>query len=141
MMQRVTGIGGVFFRARDPDRLNRWYADHLGVDPAPESYEVPSWWQQAGPTVLAAMPADSAHFGDPALSWSINFRVASLDAMVSQLRGAGIDVDVDPKEYPNGRFASLRDPEGNLVQLWQPAGADAAGSRVTPPVHPDATTW
>ncbi|MGB2568833.1 VOC family protein [Micromonospora citrea] len=126
-MERVTGIGGVFFRARDPDRLSAWYATHLGVDPAPESYEVSSWWQQAGPTVFAAMPADSAHFGGAQHAWSINFRVTDLDAMVGQLRGAGIDVQVDPEEYPNGRFADLRDPEGNGVQLWEPAGADSRG--------------
>ncbi|MEU7002599.1 VOC family protein [Nonomuraea sp. NPDC046570] len=126
-MERVTGIGGVFFRAQDPDRLSRWYATHLGVDPVPESYDVPSWWQQAGPTVFAAMPADSEHFGGPERSWSINFRVADLDAMVRQLREAGIDVEVDPEEYPNGRFAGLRDPEGNAVQLWQPGGAALRG--------------
>ncbi|GAA3737956.1 VOC family protein [Micromonospora maritima] len=126
-MERVTGIGGVFFRAQDPDRVNRWYATHLGVDLAPESYEVSSWWQQAGPTVLAAMPADAAHFGGSGHSWSLNFRVADLDAMVAQLRGAGLAVEVDPQEYPNGRFASLRDPEDNVVQLWQPDGADSRG--------------
>ena len=126
-MEKVTGIGGVFFRARDPDQLNRWYTAHLGVDLAPESYDVSSWWQRSGPTVFAAMTADSEHFGGPAHSWSINFRVADLDAMLTQLRNAGVDVDVDPEEYPNGRFASLRDPEGNMVQLWQPAGADLHG--------------
>ena len=126
-MERVTGIGGVFFRAKDPDRINHWYAAHLGVDLAPESYDVSSWWQQSGPTVLAAMSADSEHFGGPEHSWSLNFRVADLDAMVSQLRGAGIGVEVDPEESPNGRFASLRDPEGNVVQLWEPAGADSPG--------------
>lgn len=126
-MERVTGIGGVFFRAHDPDRLNRWYATHLGVDLAPESYEETSWWQQSGPTVFTAMPADSEHFGGPAHSWSVNFRVADLDGMVSQLRGAGIEVDVDSEDYPNGRFASVRDPEGNVIQLWQPGGADLRG--------------
>lgn len=123
-MERVTGIGGLFFQARDPDGLSRWYETHLGVDRAPESYEVSSWWQQAGPTVFTAMPTDSEHFGDAGHSWSVNFRVADLDAMVRQLRDALIDVEVDPETYPNGRFASLHDPEGNPVQLWQPAGAD-----------------
>lgn len=127
-MERVTGIGGLFLRAADPDGLSRWYTTHLGVDPVPESYDVPPWWQQAGPTVFAAMPADSEHFGGAAHSWSINFRVRDLDAMVDQLRGAGLDVTVDPEVYPNGRFASLQDPEGNLIQLWQPIGSDAPGS-------------
>ncbi len=126
-MERVTGIGGVFFRARDPERLQQWYTTHLGVEPPPESYEVSSWWQQAGPTVLAAMPSDSNHFGDATHSWALNFRVADLDAMVGQLRSAGVEVDVDPEAYPNGRFASLHDVEGNPIQLWQPDGADRRG--------------
>jgi predicted enzyme related to lactoylglutathione lyase len=126
-MQRVTGIGGLFFRARDPELLGRWYAEHLGVDPAPQSYDTPSWWQQAGPTVFTAMAADSDHFGRPAQQWGVNFRVPDLDAMTEQLRGAGIEVTVDPEHYPNGRFAELHDPEGNPVQLWQPAGADQQG--------------
>lgn len=126
-MQRVTGIGGLFFRARDPERLSHWYAEHLGVDPAPQTYDLSSWWQQPGPTVFAAMPADSGHFGSPPHSWSVNFRVTDLEAMVQQLRSADITVEVDPEEYPNGRFASLHDPEGNPIQLWQPAGADLMG--------------
>lgn len=130
-MQRVTGIGGVFFRAQDPEALNRWYAEHLGVDPAPESYDMPSWWQRSGPTVFAAMPVRSEHFGGSAHSWSINFRVADLDAMLEQLSAAGVAVENDPETYPNGRFATLRDPEGNVVQLWQPAGADERGPAPT----------
>jgi len=85
---------------------------------------VTSWWQQAGPTVFTAMPADAAHFGDQTHAWAVNFRVRDLDAMVRQLRAAGVDVVVDSETYPNGRFADLRDPEGNPVQLWEPAGAD-----------------
>ena len=123
-MQRVTGIGGIFFTARDPEELAQWYSSRLGVDPAPQSYERSSWWQEAGPTVLAPMEHDSEHFADRAHSWALNFRVTDLDAMVEQLRGDGVLVDVDPQVYPNGRFAALRDPEGNPVQLWQPDGAD-----------------
>ena len=126
-MQRVIGIGGLFFQARDPDRLSRWYAAYLGVDPAPDTYEVSSWWQQAGPTVFTAMSSDSEHFGSAEHSWAVNFRVADLEAMVRQLRDSEIEVAVDPEAYPNGRFANLHDPEGNPVQLWQPAGADLRG--------------
>jgi glyoxylase I family protein len=124
-MERVTGIGGVFFRAADPEALNRWYATHLGVDPPPASYGDRSWWQQAGPTVLTAMPADSEHLADASHGWALNFRVVDLVAMVDQLRRAGVEVDVDPETYPNGTFATLHDPEGNPVQLWQPGGVDA----------------
>ena len=122
-MERVTGIGGLFFRAENPERLSAWYAENLGVDPVPESYETPPWWQQAGPTVFTAM-SDPAAFGGADRQWSVNFRVTDLDAMVRQLRGAGIAVAVDPDTYPNGRFATVEDPEGNVVQLWQPAGAE-----------------
>ena len=71
-MERVTGIGGLFFRARDPGALARWYADHLGIDPAPTSYEQPPWWQQQGPTVLSPFPADSDAFGRPGQAWMLN---------------------------------------------------------------------
>lgn len=126
-MERVTGIGGVFFRARDWEALGRWYAEHLGIDPPPESYDDSSWWQQAGPTVCAPMAADSPHVGRPEQTWSINLRVSDLDAMVGQLRATGVTVDDDAERYPNGRFANLTDPEGNPIQLWEPAGADAHG--------------
>lgn len=125
-MERVTGIGGLFFRAGDPEGLADWYSTHLGVDPPPESYDTPPWQQQAGPTVLAAMSSDSPHFGGAEHTWAVNFRVTDLDAMVAQLRDSAIHVDVDPEVYPNGRFANLRDPEGNPIQLWQPAGIDLA---------------
>lgn len=121
----MTGIGGVFFRADDPEALTRWYAEHLGVDAPPASYDESSWRQLAGPTVFAALPADADHFGDAGQQWAVNFRVSDLDAMVGQLRAAGIEVAVHDETYPNGRFADLHDPEGNPVQLWEPAGADS----------------
>ena len=123
-MEKVTGIGGFFFAAADPGAVSRWYAEHLGVDPVPESYGGTVWQQQAGPTVLAPMPAGAEPLGGPGRSWAINFRVRDLDAMVAQLRSAGIDVAVDPTAYPNGRFGQLHDPEGHAVQLWEPAGSD-----------------
>ena len=121
-MEQVTGIGGIFFTARDADALSGWYAEHLGVGAPPGSYEEPCWEQEAGPTVFAPFGAehrDSPHLGPS--GWGINFRVRDLDAMVRQLRAAGIDVEVDAEPYPNGRFAQLHDPEGNPVQLWEPA--------------------
>ena len=122
-MEKVTGIGGVFFHARDADVLARWYAEHLGIDPPPATYDESPWWQTAGPTVFVGMPAESELFERPEQSWAINFRVADLDAMVEQLRSAGVVVDVDPEAYPYGRFASTRDPEGNPIQLWEPDGS------------------
>jgi glyoxylase I family protein len=65
------------------------------------------------------------YFGESKQAWMVNFRVQDLDAMVAQLQGAGIAVNVDPQTYPNGRFARLYDPECNPIELWQPAGGDA----------------
>jgi len=119
-MQRVTGIGGLFFRARNPAAMALWYKEHLGIDPTPADYGQKSWSQEAGATVFAPFPQDSEYFGDAAKLWMINFRVNDLDAMAEQLRAAGIDVVVDPEKYPNGRFARLHDPEGNPIELWEP---------------------
>ena len=124
-METVLGIGGLFFRARDPVALSQWYLDHLGVAKVPASYAEAPWKQRAGPTVFAPFPQDTAYFGAPTTLWMVNFRVRSLDAMVAQLRAAGIAVVIDPEPYPNGRFARLHDPEGNPIELWQPEGRDA----------------
>src|SRR5882672_5926761 len=106
-MQNVTGIGGLFFRAKNPTSVAQWYKDHLGVDLVPGDYSQKPWTQEAGPTVFAPFPNDSEYFGNADKNWMINFRVRNLDAMVEQLRAAGIEVAVDPETYPNGRFARL----------------------------------
>ncbi len=120
-MEKVTGIGGFFFRAHDPKTLGRWYQDHLGVLVIPTSYGQQSWKQEAGETAFAPFPETTKYFGDMSKQWMINFRVRDLDKMAAQLRAAGIEVAIDSQAYPNGRFASLKDPEGNPIQLWQPA--------------------
>jgi len=119
-MERVTGIGGLFFRASDPKALSEWYERNLGVSRTPESYNAEPWQQEKGWTVFAPFPADTKYFGRTTQQWMINFRVRDLDAMVAQLTAAGIAVDVDRQVYPNGRFARLQDPEGNPIQLWEP---------------------
>lgn len=118
--QRIDGIGGLFFRAHDQAALARWYAEQFGITEVPASYGVEPWAQEAGPTVFAPFGMDTKMFGRAEQQWMINFRVRDLDAMVAQLREAGIAVEVDPETYPNGRFAQLADPEGNPIQLWQP---------------------
>ena len=120
-MERVTGIGGFFLRSVDPDRLGRWYAEYLGVDLPPASYDDRVWEQEAGPTVWAIFDQDSDMFGNPDQQWMVNFRVRDLDAIVRQLRAGDVAVEVDPEEYPNGRFARLADPDGNPIQLWEPS--------------------
>ncbi|HEV7319932.1 MAG TPA: VOC family protein [Ensifer sp.] len=119
-MQKVTGIGGIFFRSSDPEGLAAWYEAHLGVKRVPSSYDDPCWQQRGGSTVFAPFKRDTGYFGRREQMWMINFRVDDLDAMVEQLRNAGIEVTLNPEAYPNGRFARLHDPEGNPIELWQP---------------------
>jgi predicted enzyme related to lactoylglutathione lyase len=117
--QKVLGIGGLFFRSGNPDRLAKWYETHLGISLTPTSYGQKPWYQDAGPTVFAPFPKNTKYFGKPEQSWMVNFRVADLKTMVAQLRAAGITVE-DPKSYPNGYFARLHDPDGNPIELWEP---------------------
>lgn len=124
-MERVTGIGGVFFRAKDPEALNAWYAEHLGTVPPAGREGV--WEQSAGPTVWSAFAADTDYFGRAEQAWMVNFRVADLDAMLAQLRAAGARVDPKVEDYAYGRFGWAHDPEGNRIELWQPTG-EAPGS-------------
>jgi glyoxylase I family protein len=124
-MEKVTGIGGLFFRAKDPKALGRWYQQSLGIPLTPTSSEGSVWQQEAGPTSFSPFPETSKYFGNPDKVWMVNFRVRDLDKMAAQLRSAGIEVKVDPQTYPYGRFARLQDPEGNPIELWQPAKSDA----------------
>ena len=118
--EKVVGIGGFFFRSKDPKSLAAWYERNLGVTQTPKTYQEEAWKQEAGITVFAPFQMDTKMFGNPDKQWMINFRVTNLDAMAAQLRRAGIEVEVDPQTYPNGRFAGLKDPEGNPIQLWEP---------------------
>ncbi len=117
-MERVNGIGGVFFRARDPEALTEWYVRHLGIAD-PDNPAAP-WRQQAGLTVWSGFAADTSYFGRQEQQWMVNFRVSDLDAMLAQLRAANVEVleEVEDTEY--GRFGWVVDPEGNRIELWQP---------------------
>lgn len=125
----VLGIGGLFFRARDPESLAAWYREQLGVGAgcaAPDAGEPDEmlWKTAAGPCVFAPFPADSDYF--PAdKAFMLNLRVSGLDALLASLRSAGVDVTTKPEwNDPNvGRFARLHDPEGNAVELWEPPSA------------------
>lgn len=122
-MQRITGIGGVFFKARDPAALAAWYRDNLGV-PVEEG-ETYAALTSKGPdemTVWSAFPHDTEYFGPPSQPAMVNYRVRDLDAMLAQLRAAGAAVEDRVDEYPYGRFGWATDPEGNRFELWEPAG-------------------
>ena len=116
-MQRVTGIGGFFFRALDPAGLAAWYEANLGISSTETAW---SWSQQAGPTVFAPFPTDTDYFGRLEQQTMLNFRVDDLDAMLEQLRAAGATVDDEVAEASFGRFGHAVDPEGNRFELWQP---------------------
>jgi predicted enzyme related to lactoylglutathione lyase len=127
-MEKVTGIGGFFFRAKDPATVRNWYHQHLGVTLTPTDYEQLPWHQEAGPSAFEPFPADTSYFGRQENVWMINFRVRDLAAIVAQLQAAGLEVTVDPETYPIGRFARLSDPEGNPVELWEPQSRDKTAS-------------
>jgi predicted enzyme related to lactoylglutathione lyase len=113
----VTGIGGIFIRAKDTKALAAWYADHLGVGAG----EWGAWQTEAGPSVFSPFKMDSDYF--PAdRQFMLNFRVEGLDALIEKLRTSGIDVITNPEwDAPGvGRFARIHDPEGNPVELWEP---------------------
>ncbi|PZQ58481.1 MAG: glyoxalase [Phenylobacterium zucineum] len=116
----VTGIGGVFFRASDTEALSRWYREHLGV--GMDGFR--PWEQAAGPTVF--MPfARETDYWPAGKQWMINFRVSDLDGLTARLAQAGIAVETNPDwdSLEVGRFARIHDPEGNPVELWEPAAA------------------
>ncbi len=123
-MEKVTGIGGVFFRARDPSALAAWYAEHLGIAAMNGTTgQGDVWTQEAGSTVFAPFEAETDYFGRREQQVMLNFRVRDLDAMLAQLRGAGVPVE-DKVEVMEGigRFGWAVDPEGNRFELWQPPG-------------------
>jgi predicted enzyme related to lactoylglutathione lyase len=115
-MEKVEGVGGVFFRAGDPERLLAWYREQLGVEPAPD-FQGQTF--EHGPTVWALFPADTDYFGPSGQSLMVNYRVRDLDAMLAQLRDRGVPVDDLVHESEFGRFGWATDPEGNRFELWQ----------------------
>jgi len=117
-MQRVLGIGGYFLRAADSAALNAWYRDCLGLD----ADEHGLWGQQAGPTVFATFESETDYFGSRSQQTMLNFRVGDLAAMLAQLRAKGADVAAQTQDMDGvGRFGWVTDPEGNRVELWEPA--------------------
>lgn len=122
----VKGMGGLFFRAKDPDALNAWYREHLGVGAGCNSIgegEPSEWfWQvEGGPMVFAPFEADTDYFA-PDKQFMINLRVTDLDSLLEQLNAAGIAI-ITKEEWNDpttGQFARIHDPEGNAIELWEP---------------------
>ncbi len=114
-MAKTTGIGGIFFRSRDHEALARWYETHLGVS---------ELWEQEGGMMVFAPFRETTDYFPADRAWMITFRVDDLDGMIAGLEAAGIAVETRPDEWDTpetGRFGRLFDPEGNQIELWQPA--------------------
>lgn len=124
-MKRVTGIGGIFFKAKDPKALGDWYRQHLGID-------VQAWggaafgWNGAdnpegiGTTVWSPFAADTGYFAPSDAPFMVNYRVEDLHALLAALRAEGVQVMDKVEESEHGKFGWVMDPEGNKLELWQP---------------------
>lgn len=122
-MARVTGIGGVFFKARDPAALAAWYRDNLGLDVQDWGGAVLRWGtpdNPGGTTAWHLFPADSTHFGPGGAGFMVNYRVDDLQGLIAALRASGCEVEAGTEASDYGTFAWVTDPEGNRVELWQP---------------------
>jgi len=129
-MERVRGIGGVFFRADDPEALQSWYEQNLGLQPDPDGCVIFRWRDRDeaggnGSTVWAPFAADTDYFGSRKQQAMVNYRVQDLDAMLAQLRAAGAVIDEKREDSEYGRFPWVTDPEGNRIELWQPPANEA----------------
>jgi predicted enzyme related to lactoylglutathione lyase len=120
-MEQITGIGGVFFKARDPKALAAWYRDNLGVPiEGDQTYAALTSAAAGETTAWSPFPADTKYFGPGPATFMVNYRVKNLDAMLAQLRAAGASVEDKVDEYEFGRFGWATDPEGNRFELWEP---------------------
>ena len=124
-MQRVTGIGGIFFKARDAEGLREWYRKHLGL-PIADWGGVSFDGREAGPgerqthTIWSVFSGDTRYFEPSTSPFMINYRVDDLDAILAALRAEGCEVDARIEESEFGRFGWVMDPEGNKLELWEP---------------------
>lgn len=126
-MKRVTGLGGVFFKADNPEKLYEWYEHHLGLKR--EGGGVIFRWRgaedkkQEGMTVWSIFPRESTYFDPSKAPFMLNYRVENLDAILDALRAEGVTIDPHREDYDYGRFAWILDPEGNRIELWEPSKA------------------
>jgi predicted enzyme related to lactoylglutathione lyase len=131
-MARVTGIGGVFFRADAPKELKAWYAAQLGIEPEAGGHVAFPWRfrddpSREGMTVWETFPRDTKYFGPTEPAFMINYIVDDLDGLLASLRAAGASVDDHREDHPYGRFAWVTDPEGNRIELWEPPEGPPSG--------------
>jgi catechol 2,3-dioxygenase-like lactoylglutathione lyase family enzyme len=128
--QYVTGIGGVFFRADDPEKSRAWYRDHLGIEGEPPGINF--FWRERddpgslGFTVWSVFPRDTSYFGPGGQDFMIDYRVRNLDSLLTRLQAQGVQQVGDVEEYWYGRFAWIVDGDGRRVELWEPANPSPA---------------
>ncbi len=128
-MTRVTGIGGVFFKSKNPEKLKEWYVKHLGVpvieEGSEESYIIFNWETQAncrkkGYTLWGPFKEDSDYFKPSKKNYMLNFTVDNLDKILQTLKEDGVYVFEEREEHQEGKFGWIMDPEGNKIELWEP---------------------
>ena len=128
MKGRVTGLGGVFFKSKDPKGLQAWYEEHLRLPKDDNGYNVFRWRPEGKPeeeayTVWSLFAKDTTYFDPSAAPFMVNYRVDDLDAILERLRAAGVTVDDKVEEHEYGRFGWIMDPEGHRIELWEPPKA------------------
>lgn len=123
-MKKVSGIGGVFFKCKDPQMVKDWYARNLGV--VSDQYGANFEWRQAddpsktGITVWSPFPGDTKYFDPSGKDFMINYRVENIEALVGELKSAGVTILDEIASYDYGKFVHILDPEGNKIELWEP---------------------
>lgn len=120
-MQKITGVGGIFFKARDPQQLMEWYSQHLGLQFQHGFVQFECTGETPGTTTVAIFKEDSGYFSPSGRPYMINFRVADLRGLLDELREKGVAIAGDMQEHEYGRFGWVIDPEGNKIELWEPA--------------------
>jgi predicted enzyme related to lactoylglutathione lyase len=127
-MAKAVGFGGVFLKAGDPQKLAEWYSRHLGIpsqDGGSLAFDGP---ESMGMTVFAHFPESTKYFGDGPQQAMVNFRVDNLGELLEQLEAAGVRIDPKREDHAYGKFAWIWDPEGNRMELWEPAREEAEPS-------------
>lgn len=128
-MKRVTGVGGVFFKNKDPEKLKEWYVKYLGLESGPQGQIMFSWLERdkpekVGHTIWSPFPEDTDYFEPSKASFMINYRIENLNALLQQLKKEGVEVsDRRFEDDMIGKFGYILDPEGNSIELWEPAKA------------------
>ena len=125
-MKRVVGVGGIFFKARDPEALRAWYQTHLGIDVQAWGGTAFPWNRPDGMTVWSVFAESSEIFAPSKSSFMVNYVVEDLHALLEVLRAEGCAVEDKVDESEFGKFGWVMDPEGNRVELWQPPEASKA---------------